>query len=54
MNKNIVNTVFKAVALGMGVAVLVLSSLGSLSTDTALSLLGIGLTALAITGLQNN
>jgi len=53
MNKNIVDTVFKAVALGMGVAVIVLSSLGSLSTETAVTFLGIGLAALAISGLQN-
>jgi len=53
MNKNTVDTVFKAVALGMGVAVLVLKSLGSLPTDTAVTFLGIGLVALAISGLQN-
>ena len=35
--------VFKAVALAMGVAVVVLSRLGSLDAQTAVSLLGIGL-----------
>jgi hypothetical protein len=54
MNKNIVDTVFKAVALGMGVAVIVLNTLGSLSADTAMTLLGIGVTALAIVGLQKS
>jgi len=54
MNKNLLDTVFKAVALGMGVAVIVLNILGSLTVDTAVTLLGIGLTALAIVGLQKN
>ena len=54
MNKNIVDTVLKAVALGMGVAVIVLNTLGSLSADTAMTLLGIGVAALAIVGLQKS
>ena len=54
MNKNLLDTIFKAVALSMGVAVIVLNTLGSLSVDTAVTLLGIGLTALAIAGLQKN
>ena len=41
--KEIVTVVFKAVALAMGVAVVVLSRLGSLDAQTAVSLLGIGL-----------
>lgn len=52
MKKNVVDTVLKAVALGMGVAVIVLNALGSLSTDTAMTLLGFGVAALAIAGLQ--
>jgi hypothetical protein len=36
----------------MGVAVIVLSTLGTLSTTTAITLLSLGLTALAITSLQ--
>jgi len=54
MNKNLLDTIFKAVALGMGVAVIVLNILGSLTVDTAVTLLGIGLTALAIAGLQKS
>ena len=54
MNKNIIDTVLKAVALGMGVAVIVLNTLGSLSADTAMTLLGIGVAALAIVGLQKS
>ena len=39
----ITSTVFKALALAMGVAVVVLSCLGSLEPQTAVTLLGIGL-----------
>lgn len=39
----IISTVFKAVTLTMGVAVVVLSCLGSLAPQTAVPLLGIGL-----------
>lgn len=52
MKKNLLNTIFKAVALAMGVAVIVLNTLGSLSTDATVTLLSIGLTTLAISGLQ--
>lgn len=52
MNKNLLDTVFKAVALGMGVAVIVLNTLGSLTADAGIAFLGIGLTALAIAGFQ--
>ena len=52
MNKNIFETVCKAVALGMGVAVIVLTILGNLSVNTGVLLLGIGLTALALSGLE--
>lgn len=40
--------VFKAVALGMGVAVVVLSILGTVPLQTNVTLLGIGLAALAV------
>jgi hypothetical protein len=52
MEKNLLDTVFKAVALGMGVAVIVLNILGTLSVNTAITLLSIGLTALALAALQ--
>ena len=39
----IISAIFKAVTLAMGVAVVVLSCLGSLEPQTAVSLLGIGL-----------
>lgn len=41
--REIVSTIFKAVTLAMGVAVAVLSCLGSLEPQTAVILLGIGL-----------
>lgn len=51
--KNVI-LIFKAVALGMGVSTLVLSILGSLSTDTAITLLSIGVASIAIVQLQDN
>ena len=41
--REIISVVFKAVTLAMGVAVVVLSCLGSLEAETAVPLLGIGL-----------
>ena len=41
--REIISVVFKAVTLAMGVAVVVLSCLGSLESETAVPLLGIGL-----------
>ena len=39
----IISVIFKAVTLAMGIAVVVLSCLGSLEPQTAVTLLGIGL-----------
>ena len=39
----LISVIFKAVTLAMGVAVVVLSCLGSLEPQTAITLLGIGL-----------
>ena len=44
----IISTVFKALTLAMGVAVVVLSCMGSLETQTAVLLLGIGLACAGI------
>jgi hypothetical protein len=52
MNKNIFSTALKGIAVAMGVAVIVLNTLGTLTTDTAITLLGIGLIALAIQSMQ--
>ena len=41
--REIISVIFKAVTLAMGVAVVVLSRLGSLEAQTAITLLGIGL-----------
>ncbi|MGN1344560.1 MAG: hypothetical protein ACI4U3_08265 [Traorella sp.] len=47
MEKNtiqvVVNIVFKALAVAMGVCVVVLSRLGNLQVESAITLLGIGL-----------
>jgi hypothetical protein len=52
MNKHLVTTVLKAVAVAMGIAVIVTSILGVLISQTADMLLGIGLFALAIAAMQ--
>ena len=52
MNKRTIPTILKAVALGMGVAVIVLGILQVLTTETAITLLGLGLTSLALAALQ--
>lgn len=52
MNRNLLTTILKAVALGMGVVVIVLNVLGTLTMETAISMLSIGLTALALAALQ--
>ena len=41
--REIISVIFKAVTLAMGVAVVALSCLGSLETQTAVTLLGLGL-----------
>ena len=41
--REIVSVIFKAVTLAMGVAVVVLSCLGSLEVQTAVILLGLGI-----------
>jgi hypothetical protein len=54
MYKNLTDTILKGIALAMGVAVIVLNTLGALDNTSAFTLLGIGLAALALAGLQNN
>lgn len=44
----IVDLILKAVALAMGVSVTVLSILGALDAQSAVGMLGIGLTCLAV------
>ena len=54
MNKTqqISSIVLKAVALAMAVATIVLGILGAASVETSITLLGIGLFALALVSLQ--
>ena len=52
MNKNLLRIIFDGVAMAMGVAVDVLSIVNPLSMTGATSLLGIGVAALSIAGLQ--
>jgi hypothetical protein len=51
-SQRILDLVLKAVALGMGVATVVLGILKTATPETSVILLGIGLFALALAGLQ--
>lgn len=51
--REIVSLVLKALTLVMGVAVVVLSCLGKLETQTAITLLGIGLACAGIIMLES-
>lgn len=51
-NSQMINIVFKAVALAMAVAVVVTSILGVMEPQSQILLIGIGLFALAITTLD--
>ena len=52
MKKNLIRLICNAVALGMGIAVIVLNILGNLTTGTAFTLLGIGVAVLGLAGLD--
>ncbi len=51
-NNDVVKTAFKGVAVAMGVAVVVLSILGTATPATLITLLGIGLFAVAVAVLK--
>ncbi|MGB2956412.1 MAG: hypothetical protein WBB64_10660 [Anaerolineales bacterium] len=51
--KNIINLIFKVVALGMGIASIVIGFFPAASSfDTHITLLSMGLTALAVSSLM--
>ena len=52
--KQIINLVFKAVGIGMGIAVIVLNVLDELQLNDAITMLGIGLACVSISLLPNN
>ncbi len=52
MNKDIVSIALKGIALAMGVAVIVLSILGTLNAGNGINLLGIGMAALSLAAFQ--
>lgn len=54
MAKNITKIALKGVALAMGVAVIVMSTLKTLDVNTSVSMLGMGLATLALVSLQDN
>ncbi len=53
-NQDTVNTILKAVALGMSVAVLVLGMLKVTTADTSFAMLSIGLFALALAAFRGS
>ena len=54
MAKNITKIALKGIALAMGVAVIVMSTLKTLNIQSGVSMLGMGLAALALANLQDN
>ena len=54
MYKNITKIALKGIALAMGVAVIVMGTLKTLDISAGVSMLGMGLTALALANFQAN
>lgn len=52
MYKNIAKIALKGIAMAMGVAVIVMSTLKTLDSATGVSMLGMGLTALTLAYFQ--
>lgn len=52
MYKNITKIALKGIALAMGVAVIVMSTLKTLDVNAGVSMLGMGLAALVLANLQ--
>jgi VIT1/CCC1 family predicted Fe2+/Mn2+ transporter len=52
MEPKLLKTIFNAIALAMGVAVIVLTILNTLSASTGWVLLGLAVAALGLAGLQ--
>lgn len=52
MYKNITKIALKGIALAMGIAIIVMGTLNTLEISTGLSMLGMGLAALALANLQ--
>lgn len=53
MKSTIIN-IFKAISLGMGVAAVVLSSMNRLDFNSGMTMMGLGLTCLAIASLNED
>ena len=52
MHADILKTALRGIAMAMGIAVIVLSTLKTLDVNTGVSMLGMGLTALALANFQ--
>lgn len=53
MNRKLINTIFKALCLAMGISTLVLSGMKTIDTNTSITLLAIGVTAIGISQLSS-
>ena len=53
MDKDLKGLIFKAVALAMGVATLVLNLMGKMNVETSISLMSIGLISLALNEFES-
>ena len=51
--KDLINLIFKAVALAMGIAVVVLNMLNQIDIKSSITMLGIGIACIAIYLLDN-
>lgn len=54
MNKNITKIALRDIALTMGIAVIVMSTLKTLDVNTGVSMLGMGIAVLAPANLQDS
>ena len=54
MYKNITKIALRGIALAMGVAVIVMSTLKTLDINTGVAMLGLGLVALALANLHDS
>ena len=53
MHKNIIKISMRGIAMAMGIAVIVMSTLKTLEVDTGVSMIGLGLTASALSNFQD-
>jgi hypothetical protein len=52
MNPNLLTTIFNGVAMALGIAVVVINTIGSMEPVSAMTMLGLAVAALGIANLQ--